>query len=177
MPVPPCLVRSQAGCLCHFGWYGGWVDFSGFAGRGTGGWWWGDNMVSRDRIRALLVRMTSLGIHRDDLEEEFVRGAGAGGQKINKTSSTVRLRHVPSNIEVRCQEERSLTQNRYLARETLCERMEKRRAEALQSSKAAVARKRRQQVKRSKGVKAGMVRDKRQRGNVKSLRKRPSAED
>ena len=134
-------------------------------------------MVSRDRIRALLVRMTSLGIHRDDLEEEFVRGAGAGGQKINKTSSTVRLRHVPSNIEVRCQEERSLTQNRYLAREALCERLEKRRAEALQSSKAAVARKRRQQVKRSKGVKAGMVRDKRQRGNVKAMRKRPSAED
>ena len=53
-------------------------------------------MVSRDRIRALLVRMTSLGIHRDDLEEEFVRGAGAGGQKINKTSSTVRLR--PSRL-------------------------------------------------------------------------------
>jgi protein subunit release factor B len=121
--------------------------------------------------------MTSLGIHRDDLEEEFVRGAGAGGQKINKTSSTVRLRHVPSNIEVRCQEERSLTQNRYLAREALCERLEKRKAEALQSTRAAVARKRRQQVKRSKGVKAGMVRDKRQRGNVKALRKRPSAED
>jgi peptide chain release factor len=44
-------------------------------------------------------RMAGLGIREDDLEESFIRGTGAGGQKINKTSSTVVLRHKPSGIE------------------------------------------------------------------------------
>jgi protein subunit release factor B len=134
-------------------------------------------MFSSEKIRSLLARMAALGIHRDDLEETFVRGSGAGGQKINKTSSTVRLRHVPSNIEVRCQEERSLSQNRYLARLELCEKLELRKREQHQLSRAAIARRRRQQTKRSRATKATMVREKRQRSSVKSLRKRPSADE
>ncbi len=54
---------------------------------------------------AIAKRMTRLGIREDDLEEEFVRGSGPGGQKINKTSSTVVLRHVPTGLEVRCEKE------------------------------------------------------------------------
>ena len=51
---------------------------------------------------ALGKRMRKLGIREEDLEETFVRGTGAGGQKINKTSSTVVLVHVPTGLEVRC---------------------------------------------------------------------------
>ena len=64
----------------------------------------------------LIKRMQSLGITEEDLSENFIRGSGAGGQKINKTSSCVQLLHAPSGIEVRCQKSRSQALNRYYAR-------------------------------------------------------------
>src|ERR1039457_5203918 len=70
--------------------------------------------VSTDKGRALLERMARLGIRESDLEENFVKGSGAGGQKVNKTSSCVWLRHKPSGIEVKCQWERSQALNRFL---------------------------------------------------------------
>jgi protein subunit release factor B len=134
-------------------------------------------MISRDKIRDLLLRMGRLGISRDDLVESFVRGSGHGGQKVNKTSSTVRLRHVPTGIDVRCQEERSLAQNRYLARVELCTKLESRLAAARQSKLAAIAKRRRQQQTRSRAAKAAMIHDKRHRSLNKSLRRPPSRED
>ncbi len=59
-----------------------------------------------------------------DVEEYFIRGSGPGGQKINKTSSTVRLRHRPSGVEVRCQKERSQAANRETAWAELCAKLE-----------------------------------------------------
>ncbi len=134
-------------------------------------------MISREKIREMLVRMGRLGIARDDLEESFIRGGGHGGQKVNKTSSTVRLKHIPTGIEVRCQAERSLSQNRYLAREELCNKLEARLAAAHQTTRAAIAKKRRQQQKRSRAVKAEMTREKRRRSQTKSLRRPPSGEE
>ena len=61
------------------------------------------------------MRMSRLGIGREDITETFIRGSGNGGQKINKTSSCVQLKHEASGIIIRCQSERSLAQNRYLA--------------------------------------------------------------
>ena len=55
---------------------------------------------------ALIQRLQTLGVRPADVEERFVRGTGPGGQKINKTSSTVWLRHGPTGVEVRCQRER-----------------------------------------------------------------------
>lgn len=134
-------------------------------------------MFSRDKIRELLTRMTRLGIAREDLEESFIRGSGHGGQKVNKTSSTVRLKHLPTGIEVRCQEQRSLSQNRYLAREELCHKLEARLSAARQSTRAAIAKKRRQQQKRSRSTKAEIAREKRHRSQTKSLRRPPAGED
>ena len=65
--------------------------------------------------------MESLGILESDISEEFVRGSGKGGQKINKTSSVVILTHTLSGIVVRVGEDRSQSLNRYLARKKLCE--------------------------------------------------------
>lgn len=58
-------------------------------------------------------------ISEDDITETFVRGSGAGGQKVNKTSNKVALLHNPTNLRVECQETRSLQQNRKIARKRL----------------------------------------------------------
>jgi len=58
-------------------------------------------------------------LDEDDLTEKFVRGSGAGGQKINKTANKVLLIHVPTGLRVECQDTRSLQQNRKIARKRL----------------------------------------------------------
>jgi hypothetical protein len=60
----------------------------------------------------------------EELEEQFQRGSGPGGQKINKTACAVILRHFPSGIQVRCQKSRSQSENRKLARKMLNEKLE-----------------------------------------------------
>lgn len=59
-----------------------------------------------------------------DITEAFLKGTGPGGQKINKTSSAVQLKHLPTGLVVKCQETRSRTQNRKIARRILSERIE-----------------------------------------------------
>ncbi len=78
-------------------------------------------MVTEQKRQALRLRMMELEIRDADLTEKFIRGTGSGGQKINKTSSCVYLKHEPSGIEVKCQRERSREINRFLARRELCD--------------------------------------------------------
>ncbi|KAI9555813.1 putative peptide chain release factor C12orf65 like protein [Daphnia sinensis] len=63
-------------------------------------------------------------LNTDDLEEEFVRGSGPGGQAVNKTSNAVILRHKPSGLIVKCHQTRSLARNRELAREILTQKLD-----------------------------------------------------
>lgn len=134
-------------------------------------------MISRERIRQVIERMSRLCIHPDDLEESFIRGSGAGGQKINKTSSTVVLRHVPSGIEVRCQQERSLTQNRFLARMDLCDKLEARQKAKNLATAAQRSRQRAINRKRTAGEKRAMIEQKRRRGDTKRLRGKPPSDE
>src|SRR4051812_11269321 len=89
----------------------------GMSGLGT----FGETGAVDDRID---VRLAAMGTSRADVEERFVRGSGPGGQKINKTSSSVSLRHIPTGVEVRCQRERSQSANRQLAWLDLCAKLE-----------------------------------------------------
>jgi protein subunit release factor B len=134
-------------------------------------------MTSRSKIREVLERMRRLGIRREDLRESFIRGGGAGGQKINKTSSTVVLRHLPTTLEVRCQRERSLSQNRFLARVELCDKIESLRQRRKQARAAETARHRAQTRKPSRAEKARMINKKRLRGRTKRLRGKPGMEE
>ncbi|SCV67038.1 BQ2448_5684 [Microbotryum intermedium] len=59
-----------------------------------------------------------------DLEEEFLRGRGPGGQVINKSSILVSLVHVPSGTRVKCQETRSRESNRLIARKRMQEKLD-----------------------------------------------------
>src|SRR3984957_16797024 len=55
----------------------------------------------------------------DELEETFARSSGPGGQNVNKVSTRVTLRHLPTNVTVSVQDSRSQAMNRQLARERL----------------------------------------------------------
>jgi protein subunit release factor B len=81
--------------------------------------------VSEEKTRELQTRMTALGLREQDIEERFVRSSGSGGQKVNKTSTCVYLKHLPTGIEVKCMKERSQSLNRFLARRELVSRIEK----------------------------------------------------
>ncbi|WP_395742668.1 peptide chain release factor family protein [Prosthecobacter sp.] len=119
---------------------------------------------------ALRARMQKLRIRKEDLEESFIRGGGAGGQKINKTSSTVVLRHIPSGIEVRCQRERSQSQNRLIARQDLCDRLESIFQNAQLEIQNDREKLRRQTRARPRGLKRRFVAGKRHRAGIKEGR-------
>jgi protein subunit release factor B len=115
-------------------------------------------------------RLAAVGARAVDVEERFVRGAGPGGQKINKTSSTVWLRHRPTGIEVRCQRERSQAANRAWAWQELCAKLEEsRRAATLETVDASEAERRRTRQK-SRSQKARMIESKKIRAKHKSRR-------
>jgi protein subunit release factor A len=82
--------------------------------------------VRQSKLEALEQRMALLGIREKDLKEQFVLASGRGGQKVQKTSSCVVLKHVPTGAVVRCERERFREINRYLARRSLCEWIERR---------------------------------------------------
>ena len=121
---------------------------------------------------SLRARFVSLGVRPEEVDERFVRGTGAGGQKINKTSSTVSLRHAPTGIEVRCQRERSQTVNRLLAWIELAEKLEWQKQSAINQAQAARELVRRQKRQKSRGQKARMIEGKKHRAKIKSKRGR-----
>ena len=126
--------------------------------------------VSREKERALAGRLANLGVTEDDLVEKFVRAGGPGGQNVNKVSSAVYLRHVPTGVEVKMQEERSQALNRYRARQVLAGRLEalilKKKTEEQQRREKI----RRQKRRRSRRAREKMLADKKLQADKKRLR-------
>ncbi len=122
----------------------------------------------------IVERLRALGVAGDEVEERFVRGSGPGGQKINKTSSTVCLRHRPTGLEVRCQRERSQAANRFTAWVELCLKLEARRRLAAEQVRHERELVRRQTRQKSRTQKARTLADKRHHaGRKASRRQRP----
>jgi len=118
-----------------------------------------NQFISANKIKMLEERMKALGMEERDIEEKFIHSQGKGGQKVNKSSSCVYLKHIPTGIEVKCQEERSQAMNRFFARRILADRVE----EALHGLKCSSAKKiqkiRKQKRKRARRAQEKLVID------------------
>jgi protein subunit release factor B len=132
--------------------------------------------VTPEKQEALARRMEALGIAETDLLEKFVRGSGSGGQKINKTSNCVFLKHLPSGVAIKCQLDRSRELNRFLARRELCVALEQIRDGKASAKTQAIEKMRRQKRRRSQRSKQRSIADKRQLSEKKSLRRTPSGD-
>jgi len=129
--------------------------------------------LGRDKQDHLQERMETLGIREEDLIEKFILGSGKGGQKMNKTSSCVYLKHIPSGIEIKCQRERSRELNRFIARRELCERLEEQLFKEKSAKQQEIEKIRRQKKRRSRKAKEKMLKEKHARSETKSLRQKP----
>lgn len=105
--------------------------------------------VTEEKERWLRERMEALGVREKDVEEKFVRSSGRGGQKVNKTSTCVYLKHLPTGFEVKCSRERSQSLNRFFARRELLKRIEK-RSGLLSSEDVRIEKMKKQKSKRKK---------------------------
>ncbi len=106
---------------------------------------------------ALGLRMRNCGIKKEDIQEKFIKASGRGGQKVNKTSSAVFIRHIPTGISVKCGSARSQHLNRFLALRRLVECIEAAGTDT--ESEAKIKRRKiiKQKKKRRKRAKAKLL--------------------
>ena len=128
---------------------------------------------TKQKYAELQERMQKLGIEAQELVEKFILGSGRGGQKVNKTSSCVYLKHAPTGIEVKCQKARSRELNRYYARKELCEKLEGLIFQEKSRQKQLIAKIRRQKKRRSKRAQEKVLAAKKRRSQIKQLRGLP----
>ena len=126
--------------------------------------------VSPDKLEQLQQRMSALGVNEAEIEETFVRSGGAGGQKVNKSSSCVMLLHRPTGLRVKSQTTRHQAMNRFLARRLLLDKIERMRKGYVEAERAHIEKVRRQKRKRSSRAKRRMLADKARHSEKKRLR-------
>jgi protein subunit release factor B len=128
--------------------------------------------ISLEKEEALRQRMAGLGVREEEFRETFIRSSGPGGQKVNKTSSCVHLVHLPTGLSVKCQQERSQTLNRFLARRLLLDRIERLRTGLVAAERMRVEKVRRQKRRRSRRSQEKILEAKHLQSEKKSLRTR-----
>lgn len=133
--------------------------------------------VGLDKERHLSDKMRELGIREEDITETFLRSRGPGGQNVNKTSTRVYLKHLPTGIEVKCQRERSQSLNRYAARQILLTKIENLILGKLSQEQQRIEKIRRQKRRRSRRSKLKMLEAKHRQSEKKLLRAKVSDTD
>src|ERR1039457_2028524 len=121
-------------------------------------------------VRSIEQRMKELGVLESELEEIFARSGGPGGQNVNKVSTAVTLRHLPSGLRVTAQDSRSQARNRALARERLLDAIERRRQDERAVELSRREELRRQRSPRPRALKRRILEGKRRRSKLKKLR-------
>lgn len=127
-------------------------------------------MLTPATIERIKEKMALASVLEEELEESFILGSGAGGQKVNKTSSVVRLRHAPSGVAIKYGKHRSREMNRWLARRELAEKILEKERSDLSERQQAAEKIRRQKRRRSRRARARMLDDKRRQSEKKALR-------
>ena len=134
--------------------------------------------VAKAKKDALQEKMQKLGISEQDIEEKFIRSGGKGGQRLNKVATCVYLKHTPTGINVKCQQERRQDINRFLARRILADKIETRILGKLSEQQKKIEKIKRQKRKRSKRAKEKILKAKKERAEKKKDRSfRHSAEE
>jgi peptide chain release factor len=133
--------------------------------------------VGPSKEKELQRKMEELGIREEDIEESFIRSGGKGGQHVNKTSTCVYLKHVPTGVEVKCQEGRSQGLNRYRARVLLMNKIDEMVRGEESKERQRIEKIRRQKRKRSKRAKEKMLAEKRITSEKKKLRSQISGNE
>jgi len=114
--------------------------------------------------------MENLKIREEDIIEKFIKSQGPGGQHVNKTSSCVYLKHIPTGIEVKCQKERSQARNRYIARKLLVEKIKAQKLKEALERKSEIEKLRRKMRKKPKRIKLKILEGKRRHSEKKNFR-------
>ncbi len=132
-------------------------------------------MINKDKWDKLREKMTTLLIDETQLIEKFIIGSGSGGQNLHKTASTVYLKHLPSGLEVKCQDSRSREDNRYFARARLCEKLNALLSDEKTKAQQQIEKAKRQKKRRSRRATQKMLDKKSKQGQLKILRKKPAS--
>ena len=118
----------------------------------------------------LADRLRQLGLRREDLVEKFIRSAGKGGQNVNKTSTCVYVKHLPTGIEVKCQRERSQAMNRAAAMDLLAGKIAQAALQEKQARRQEREKERRRRRPRPAGLKERILETKKKLAEKKRMR-------
>lgn len=110
-------------------------------------------------------------LNKKEVIEKFIRSGGPGGQKVNKSSTCVYLKHIPTGIEVKVSRERSQAINRILAWRFLAEKIDEKTLKIKTARQKKIEKIRRQKRKRSRRAKEKILRGKKLQSKKKRLRK------
>lgn len=127
--------------------------------------------VSARKVAELYADFAKLGLKEEDLDEQFIRSGGHGGQNVNKVSTCVVLTHKSSGLVVRCQQERTQGLNRFFARRLMADKIAEKIHGLVSEKKSEAEKIRRQKRKRSRNAKRKMLENKRFHGQKKAARK------